>query len=268
MNEQAISGSESKHKQKENHTRDLGGYFNCAKFNQESMTKFYSEQNIQSHMKSHDAKFVKKYSQSMTLGYCVLTLSICGNLNVGTIMRTAQLLGADTCIVFGKRKFDERSAVGATKYMDVKRVFGLMNGQLIDSESDKVSYNERIIDPMVFHDYLVQNNLVPVFLEQTSDAIYDNDVNWKKMEQILYRSGIQTKKFCFVFGNEGDGIAKDVLNQGLQIEGSFVIAIRQLGVLASFNVSASAAIILSKYRDYKVKQVVDRYDLATKLIRF
>lgn len=264
------SGQITKHKpnkHKEDHSQDLKGSFDCAKFNQESMTKFYSEQNIQSYMKSHPVQFVKKYSKSMSLGYCVMTLSICGNLNVGTIMRTAQLLGAERYIVFGKRKFDERSAVGATKYMDVERVFGLMNGDTSNTESEKISYDERFIDPVVFHDYLVKNELVPVFLEQTSDAIYDDDINWKTMERPLYRSGIQNRKFCFVFGNEGDGISPQVLAQGLKIEGSFVIAIRQLGVLASFNVSASAAIILSKYRDYKVKQVIDRYDLATTLHR-
>lgn len=254
-------------KQKEDHTKDFTGSFNCAKFNQDSMTKFYSEQNIQNHMKCYNVNFVKRYSKSMSIGYCVMTLSICGNLNVGTIMRTAQLLGAEKYIVFGKRKFDERSSVGATKYMDVDRVFGLKNGETIESESDKVSYDERMIDPMVFHDYLVNNNLVPVFLEQTSDAIYDDEINWKQMEQSLFQSGIQNRKFCFVFGNEGDGISKDVLSQGLKINGSFVIAIRQLGVLVSFNVSAAAAIILSKYRDYKVKRVIDCYDLATNLHR-
>ena len=254
-----------KHKNKQDidHSKELTGSFDCSKFNEESMIKFYSDQNIRSYLKTHDVKLVKRYSQGMNLGYCVLTLSICGNLNIGTVMRTSQLLGAEKFIVFGKRKFDERSAVGATKYMNVERVFGLKNKLIPAVESVELTYDERVIDPCVFHDYMIKNNLVPIFLEQTPDAVYDDNVDWREMEQSLYKLEVQTRKFCFVFGNEGDGISQDVLTEGLKINGSFVITIRQLGVLASFNVSAAAAIILSKYRDYKVKQVINRYDLAT-----
>lgn len=239
------------------HREALNGGFNNAAFNEKSMANFYSARNIRSYFKDYKSETVKKYSESTSLGYCVLTLSICGNLNVGTIMRTSQLLGADKYIVFGKRSFDKRSSVGAMRYMNVERVFALKDNS--DEVKNELTKLERMICPDKFYQHMIDNNLIPVFLEQTSDAIYDDNVNWKCMENKLK----PRQRFCFIFGNEGDGIANDVLKKGLTIPGSFVICIRQLGVLQSFNVSAAAAIILSQYKNYKIQKRLDKYDLAT-----
>jgi tRNA G18 (ribose-2'-O)-methylase SpoU len=221
------------------------------------MKKFNSPKNVRSYLKSLDVKTIKKYSTNTTLGYCVLTLSICGNLNVGTIMRTAQLMGADTYIVFGKRSFDRRSAVGAMNYMNVERVFGVKDSST-ELKKDLTPL-ERMICPDKFYNYMITNNFVPVFLEQRHDAVYDDNVNWNSRERKLKKGW----KLCFVFGNEGDGIANDVVTKGLTIPNSFIICIRQLGALQSLNVSASVAIILSQYKNYKMKKRLERYDLIT-----
>lgn len=236
---------------------NLRGGFNSSEYNKNDMKKFESLKNVRSYLKLFDIKNIKKYSTQTTLGYCVLTLSICGNLNIGTIMRTSQLLGADKYIVFGKRSFDRRSAVGAMNYMNVERVFGLKDNSS-DLKKDLTDI-ERMICPDKFYNYMIANNLVPVFLEQRHDAVYSDNINWNSRERKLKHGW----RFCFVFGNEGDGIANDIVLKGLTIPNSFVICIRQLGALQSFNVSASVSIILSQYKDYKMKKRLDGYGLIT-----
>ena len=246
MNEQKISRER------------FGGCFNRSEYNAIDIEKFNSPKNVRAYLKNLDMKTIKKYSINTSLGFGVLTLSVVGNLNVGTIMRTAQLMGADKHIVFGKKKFDTRSAVGAMHYMNVERVYGLKDNK---TELKKnLTALERMICPDKFYNYMIANNLVPVFLEQRHDAVYDDNVNWNTRERKLKKGW----KFCFVFGNEGDGIADDVVTKGMTIPNSFVICIRQLGALQSFNVSASAAIILSQYKNYKMKKRLGRYGLITR----
>lgn len=232
------------------------GAFNSSEYNIKYMEKFNSPKNICSYLKKLEIKDVKIYSTLTTLGYCILTLSICGNLNVGTIMRTSQLLGADKYIIFGKRSFDRRSAVGAMNYMNVERVFGLKDNSC-DVKKD-LTNNERMICPDKFYKYMIENKLVPVFLEQKQKAIYNDNINWNSYERKLKKE----HKFCFIFGNEGDGIAEDIIDKGLTIPGSFIICVRQLGALRSFNVSSTVAIIISQYKNYKIKKRLDCYNLS------
>jgi tRNA G18 (ribose-2'-O)-methylase SpoU len=98
---------------------------------------------------------------------------------------------------------------------------------------------------------------VPVFVEQTRNAIFDDEINWKRMELSLNKN----QSFCFIFGSEGDGVAQDVILKGLEIPGSFVICIRQLGVMKSFNVSVAASIIMMSYKNYKMKERLKSYNL-------
>jgi hypothetical protein len=223
--------------------------FNSKIYNEKSMDKFNDTRNVRDYLKPLKTSDIKKYSENTSLGYCVLTLSICGNLNVG------QLLGADKYIVFGKKSFDKRSAVGSMNYMNVERVFGLTdNSKDIKKDLTKL---ERYICPVKFHKYMIDNNLVPIFVEQHHKAIYLDKVKWKTKEKLLNNK----KKYCFVFGNEGDGISNNLIKIGLTIEHSFVICIRQLGAMNSFNVSASVAIVLSEYKKYKIKQKLEHYHL-------
>ena len=86
---------------------------------------------------------------------------------------------------------------------------------------------------------MIDYNLVPVFIEQTPDAIYDDQINWN----LVHAKIPDGKQICFIFGNEGDGIDKSILKVGKTIPGSFAICIRQLGA-QSLNVSAAAAMMI------------------------
>jgi tRNA G18 (ribose-2'-O)-methylase SpoU len=214
--------------------------------------------NIHTELKSIDVQDLKQYVSNMSLGFDVMILSICGDLNIGTILRTSHMFGVRKFIVYGKKQFDTRSTVGSLKYTEVERIFGLKDR---DRDEKKIlSTTDRIICPTTMYTYLTQNNLVPVLVEQHSKAKYLDNLNWTEVEHIANVSDIsstdktESKKFCFIFGNEGDGISSDVIEKCLTIEGSFVLSIRQMGVLRSLNVSAAAAIVIYNYYEHRMAQ--------------
>jgi tRNA G18 (ribose-2'-O)-methylase SpoU len=218
--------------------------------------KFESPKNVTLWLKTLPVNYIKLYSTNTRLNFCVMLLSVHGKINTAAIMRTSQLLGASKYVIFGRRQYDTRSACGAMHYMDVERVAGLKDSIAVRNDLTQL---EEMICPDKFYKYMIDNTLVPVFLEQRHDAVYSDNIKWNSRERKLQ----QGWSFCFVFGNEGKGISNDVVVKGLTIPGSFVICIRQLGALKSFNVSASASIILSQYKEHKMKNRLDRYGLIT-----
>lgn len=210
--------------------------------------RFKAERNLNQHMKLHTVEKVRKYADSCKLGYAVAVLSLNGKMNVGSIIRTAHLMGADDCIVFGRKKFNTTTGTGVVNYQKITKVYGFTK-----DETDH-STNNKTLCPNRFYQHMVLNNYVPVFIEQTQNSIFDDQIVWSVMERKIK----ENYQFCFVFGNESEGIPSDLLETGLQIPGAFTICIRQLGVMNSLNVAAAAAIILSNYKLYKYKKIVDR----------
>lgn len=206
--------------------------------------------NIHQELKPFTQDQLKEYSLNMNLGYDVMILSICGDLNVGTIMRTSHLFGVRKFVVYGKKSFDSRSTVGALKYTDIERVYGIKDAD--HTEKKILTTTDRIVCPETLHRYLTKNDLVPVLVEQHENAVFLEEIDWKYHEEPLNK-----RSFCFIFGNEGDGITSDVIDRCLQIEGSFVLSIRQMGVLRSLNVSAAAAIVIHSYYAHRMKSRTD-----------
>jgi tRNA G18 (ribose-2'-O)-methylase SpoU len=213
----------------------------------ESNDLFYK--NIHSELKEMSTDFLKEYVKGMNLNYDVMILSLCGDLNVGTILRTAHMFGVNKFVVYGKKKFDHRSTVGALTYTDHERVFGLKDRD--KTEKKILTTTDRIICPETLYRYLEDNGLVPVLVEQHASAIFLDEVNWNEQEIL---ASFPDKRFCFIFGNEGLGISDDVINRCLQIEGAFVLSIRQMGVLRSLNVSAAASIVLYSYYEHRMRK--------------
>ncbi|VVU94579.1 SpoU rRNA Methylase family [seawater metagenome] len=223
----------------------------------EDHNKFHDIRNIREYFKTKSIKQIKDFCCFQNLNYSVCTLSLHGNLNVGTIMRTSQLMGVDKYFVFGRRIFDTRSTVGADKYMNMIRILGIKGTNNDDKPVlvSKLSFEDRQLCPQKFNETMIEYNLVPIFIEQTHDAIFDDEINWN----LIHSKIPKDKQICFIFGNEGDGIADEILALRKSHQGSIVITIRQLGALQSLNVSAAAAIILSKYKEWKLKKILDKY---------
>ena len=51
--------------------------------------------------------------------FSVGCINITGELNIGMMIRSACLFGAENFYIFGRKKFDKRSTVGAEKYINI-----------------------------------------------------------------------------------------------------------------------------------------------------
>ena len=56
------------------------------------------------------------------LPFSVGCINVTGDLNVGMMIRSACLLGAENFYIFGRKKFDARSTVGAENYINIKQI--------------------------------------------------------------------------------------------------------------------------------------------------
>lgn len=182
--------------------------------------------NVHDQYKTWDVEDIKAEAQAKALPYGVCLMSVTGDLNVGTMVRTAHNFGAERVIVFGRRKYDRRSAVGAEYYTPVVKYGGL---------NDDLS-----MDPTAFIEAMDAYDYIPVFVETGGHEV--RHVDWS-----IYNEHIWTKhgkKPCFVFGNESRGIDNNILATRVRWEDSYCISVPQLGVMRSFNVAACASIVL------------------------
>ena len=184
--------------------------------------------NVRDELKGCTIEELQAVCKNDRLPFSIGLLNVTGDLNIGVSIRTALLLGASDFIIFGRRKYDRRSSVGAQNYIKVHRVDGL---------NADMSFNLH-----AFWDTMTALNYFPVFIEQiptTNHAygLYDTTLQQVSWRLIFERFG-RTRYPCLVFGNESTGIPLTLLNSGQPI-----IEIPQRGVLRSLNVSASMAMV-------------------------
>lgn len=146
-------------------------------------------------------------------GFSVAAVNTEKGLNVGTMMRTAVIFGADEFIVLGNKKYDKRSTVGAQNYIKVSK-FNIQEG------------NQYIHD-----------NYLRIFMD-TDFPEFDAAA----VKRLKFWSSSMKLRPCFIFGNEKDGIPPEMYN-----EWNFKFSIKQYGVLRSLNVAVAAGIVMEKY---------------------
>lgn len=202
-----------------------------------------SEHNVHDEYKSLSIQERKTICVHDQLGYSVAIINVTGELNVGNIVRSASLCGAEHVYVLGRRKYDKRGTVGAENYIDVSRINMV-------SEDDPLSVN---IDGIV--ETFAQNKLYPIFVEQFDDKncqkVRDN-VSLSNAIDAINEMGL---KPVFVFGNENRGVPNELIHR-YNFANRYVYELNQLGVLRSFNVGSSAAIVL-----HNVMQVLTQNSL-------
>lgn len=154
------------------------------------------------------------------LPFSVGMINVTGDLNIGMAIRSASLMGAENFYIFGRRKFDKRSTVGAEKYINiVQYVF-----------DDPLHADEQINERL---EYLLKWNSI-VLCEHDGIKIGSSDA------RETYRD---LQNPLFIFGSESHGLP-DVVTQN---DHYYKLSIPQRGVLRSFNVSAACNIILWDY---------------------
>lgn len=171
--------------------------------------------NVHDHLKHLSVAELQQTYKEAALPYAICAINIDSSLNMGTMIRSACLLGAERFLVFGKTSYDKRACVGAQNYIPIERLEGrLPNGEL---------------DINIFNDLLAKYDYVPCFVEQGGRPITD-------LHQVKLA---RPQKPCLVLGSEGLGIPKHFYENS-----PYVFSVPQVGILRSFNVSAAAAIAL------------------------
>lgn len=195
---------------------------NFSEMIKEDNAKLY---NVRDELKPLNVKAIYDWrNNGQTLPFAVGLLNITGDLNMGMILRSAEILGAERALIWGRRKMDNRSLVGADNYLPISWLGG-----------------DEIFAPQLDKD-LQAHNYVPVFAEHAGASL----------EQVPMLQLV--KKPCFIFGREATGIPPEVLQYFAGK--SLTVSIPQYGALRSFNVSAAAAMVMWEYvRGYKNAQI-------------
>jgi tRNA G18 (ribose-2'-O)-methylase SpoU len=174
----------------------------------------------------------------------VLALNIHSCLNIGNMMRTANLCGVRKFIVFGRRNYDKRSCVGAQHYITIERVSGLKNGNtdlIHELTPDDYEFDEEL-----FIEFIIKNKYLPVFIEQDKTSLAATTENIKKI--IANAESIDMIPLL-IFGNESTGIPFNLLQTKEHFEKSYTLELNQMGCIQSFNVSNCFAIICYKFME-------------------
>lgn len=155
---------------------------------------------------------LKQIAEDRQLPYAVALVNITGDLNTGTIIRSAAAMGAQKVFMFGKKRYDRRSTVGAHNYINI----------LHNESSDEETH----FDWTDAFQHIRVHGYTPIIIEQEGPALWHFDP-----------SSTPTPP-CLVFGAEQGGIPTDVC------EAERWFSIPQPGIIRSLNVSAAAAIAM------------------------
>ena len=179
--------------------------------------------NVRDALKHLDLPALQATQKAATFPFHVLFFNLTGDLNIGSMVRTATLSGAEKVWVFGRRKFDRRGLVGANNYIEIEQVNGFVG--------DTIEYS---LDALT--DLLDANGLSPIIAEAGGENLATMD--WQSTINPILTVGLTP---CIVMGNEGAGFPDHIL-QELKNRGT-VVSIPQMGVMRSFNVGHALSAI-------------------------
>lgn len=165
--------------------------------------------NIHDDLKGKSLGQLKDIQRQDSLPYAICAINVDGDLNIGNMIRTACIMGAEKFFILGKRRYDKRSAVGSYNYLDIEFL-----------------KEDAITDNISIHQSLCRYGYYPVIIEQGGSSITN-----------FYFGKKHGLKPCFVFGNESHGIPSSIMVNNC------VVSISQKGVLRSLNVSNTASIV-------------------------
>ena len=182
--------------------------------------------NVRDEFKNNTVEDNKKLCLESALPFAVGALSITGDLNIGIMIRTASLLGASDFFIFGRKKYDKRSTVGAENYINVHRY-----------TSDDI------------YTLLDNPRWYPVFVEHGGVELPLSTAEWGMINSTMTMVG--DRRPIFIFGSESNGIPEEVLNA---FEYYPKISLPQCGVLRSFNVSTAMSLVCWEYSKHVLSQ--------------
>ncbi len=181
--------------------------------------------NVHDSYKNLSVEDLKLVSNKSRIRYSVCLMNLEHDLNIGNCIRSAHIFGANRVFIFGRRRYDLRSTVGAHHYIDI-----------VKHDFDDITDSNAICQ--AFDDMLNKHDLTPIVIEKTEDSF---DI--KQMNQWLS----DTDPFatpCLVLGNEQNGVPECIANKYQCFH------IPQRGVIRSLNVSSAAAVAMYELQQY------------------
>lgn len=167
--------------------------------------------NVADEYKHLSLEELKAVAHSRRLPFAVALANITGDLNTGVIIRTACVMGAEKVFVFGRKKYDRRSTVGAHHYVDLMHY---------DVERPDGTFDWHT----TLHTIRV-NGYTPILIEQGGAPLQSLNI-------------APYHPVCLVFGAEDSGIPAEVCANEI------CYMIPQPGILRSLNVSTAAGIAI------------------------
>lgn len=172
--------------------------------------------NVQDQYKGLSLDDLRAISDQARLPYAVCAINITGDLNIGMMLRSACLMGAERFIIYGRKKFDKRTTVGAQNYIDVVSIDAKESTHSIELNYDN------------FFTTMSEYGYAPVFF----------DTGGTPLDEFCFVDTWLDTKPCLVFGNEGMGLPVELT------KGREIVSIPQRGVMRSLNVSSAASIVM------------------------
>lgn len=155
---------------------------------------------------------IQQIAKDASLPFAIAIVNVSGDLNVGMLIRTAAVFGASQVYIFGRRKYDRRSTVGAHHYVPIESYPNVPD--------DKSPFNWSNMIQLIY-----VNGWTPVVIEQGGAPLSDFQE-------------LTTPPPCLIFGPEDTGVPASVC------ETEKCYTIPQLGVLRSLNVAVAAGIAM------------------------
>jgi tRNA G18 (ribose-2'-O)-methylase SpoU len=139
----------------------------------------------------------------------LLLVNIDRDNNIGNIIRSANTFGVEEVLIYGRKKFDRRTSVGAEFFMQFRHIRFIEEITPLRQEFDLI-----------------------LGLEQTATSIELHSYQWQENQNIL-----------IAVGNEGQGLPQEILDIC-----DTTLEIEQYGTTRSLNVSVATGIVLYDYR--------------------
>jgi len=168
--------------------------------------------NVFSEFQHLSVEELRELAKSKQLPYAVALANVTGDLNTGVIIRTACVLGAERVFIFGKKKYDRRSTVGAHNYIELTHFES-------GGEHEPFKWEDAV-------QIIRVNGYTPILIEQGGAPLFD------------FEPTHIVTPVCLVFGAEETGIPDSLCRTEL------CYTIPQPGVLRSLNVSTAAGIAM------------------------
>ena len=194
--------------------------------------------NVRDEYKNNTLEHNQNICKADRLPFSVGVINVAGDLNVGMMLRSACLLGAENFYIFGRKKFDKRSTVGAENYINIQQFV----------YNDPISADEDIYMDIV-ELYLDKHDIV--LCEHGGHEL--GTFSWKQLideshgvvvdDKLIKAKDYSKYTPLFLFGSESHGLP-GCLGENYNF---MKVSVPQRGVLRSFNVSAAMAIVCWDY---------------------